>query len=56
MKDQIKIMMESAMYRLYRASDEYGDGDDYNKIRQLENLVQALDEAYDAAKSLENIA
>lgn len=58
MKEQIKIMMESAQYRLHMTSYNYGDNEDYSaydKIRQLEYLVQALNEAYNAAEALENV-
>lgn len=55
MKEQIKIMMESAQYRLHMAEYNYGEDEDYSayeKIRQLEYLVQALNEAYNAAEAL----
>ena len=58
MKEQIKIMMESAQYRLHTAEYNYGEDEDYSayeKIRQLEYLVQALNEAYNAAEALENL-
>lgn len=58
MKEQIKIMMESAQYRLHIAEYNYGDNEDYSaydKLRQLEYLVQALNEAYNAAETLENL-
>ena len=56
MKEQIKIMMESAQYRLHMAEYNYGEDEDYSaydKIRQLEYLVKALNEAYNAAEALE---
>ena len=58
MKEQIKIMMEAAQYRLHMDEYNYGDNEDYpayDKIRQLEYLVQALNEAYNAAVALENL-
>lgn len=58
MKEQIKIMMESAQYRLHMAEYNYGDNEDYSaydKIRQLEYLVQALNEAYNAAVAFEKL-
>lgn len=58
MKDQIKIMMESAQYRLHMAEYNYGDNEDcsaHDKIRQLEYLVQALNEAYIATETLEKL-
>lgn len=55
MKEQIKIMMESAQYRLHIAEYDNEDYSAYDKIRQLEYLVQALNEAYNAAETLENL-
>lgn len=53
MKDQIKILLDAAQWRLYEANTEYNDDSDYNQIRCLEGLVNDLNEAYHTTCELE---
>lgn len=51
MKEQIKILLYAAHWRLYQARDK---DESYEIVSSLEDLVDALGEAYNSAEQLES--
>lgn len=51
MKEQIKILLDAAHWKLYQARDK---DESYSTINSLEDIVDALGEAYNNAEQLES--